>query len=88
MPLLLNWGSVSESCCFLLIIIFCVQMGSWIKTMSTCHPFVAFRHVLDIADAGSDVFMSVPFLGDLVALDQLCHSATPEYGGGLESTLV
>jgi len=56
--------------------------------MSTCHPFVAFRHVLDIADAGSDVFMSVPFLGDLVALDQLCHSATPEYGGGLESTLV
>jgi len=45
------------------------------------HPFVALVHLLDTAEPGSDFFMSVPFLGDFDAIDQLCHYANPDYGG-------
>ena len=45
------------------------------------HPFVAFVHLLDTAEPGSEFFMSIPFLGDFDAIDQLCHYANPEYGG-------
>ena len=46
-----------------------------------CHPFVVFLHLLDKAEPGLDAFMSIPFLGDFDAIDQLCHYANPEYGG-------
>lgn len=45
------------------------------------HPFVAFRDLLQEADRGSAVYMSVPFLTDFCVMDQLCHFANPEYGG-------
>jgi hypothetical protein len=45
------------------------------------HPFAAFVHLLDNALPGSDVFMSIPFLGDFDAIDQLCHYASPQFGG-------
>ena len=45
------------------------------------HPFVAFLHLLDTAEPGSEFFVSIPFLGDFDAIDQLCHYANPEYGG-------
>lgn len=45
------------------------------------HPFVAFLHLLEEARSGSDVFMSIPFLGDFDAIDQLCHYANPENRG-------
>lgn len=46
-----------------------------------CHPFVAFVHLLQNAQEGSDVFLSIPYLSDFTAIDQLCHYADPEYGG-------
>ena len=43
-----------------------------------CHPFVAFVHLLEHAQKGSDVFMSIPYLSDFAVVDQLCHYADPE----------
>lgn len=45
------------------------------------HPMVALVHLLASADAGSDVFMSVPFLSDFNVIDQLCHYAEPNTSG-------
>jgi hypothetical protein len=43
-----------------------------------CHPFVAFVHLLKHAQKGSDIFISIPYLSDFTAVDQLCYHADPE----------
>ena len=45
------------------------------------HPFVVFLHLLDKAEANSTVFLSIPFLSDFDAIDQLCYYADPQNGG-------
>ena len=44
-----------------------------------CHPFVAMVHLLTRAQIGSDVFLSIPYLSDVTAVDQLCHHADPQH---------
>ena len=39
------------------------------------HPFAFFLHLLDKAKKNSKVFLSVPFLSDFDAIDQLCYYA-------------
>ena len=39
------------------------------------HPFVAFVHLLKAAEKKSVVFISIPFLTDFMAIDELCHYA-------------
>lgn len=43
------------------------------------HPFVAFVHLLAEADVASAVYVSVPFLSDVRAIDQFCHFASPQH---------
>lgn len=45
------------------------------------HPFVSFLYLLDKAEDNSTVFLSMPFLSDFDAIDQLCHYADPQNGG-------
>jgi len=45
------------------------------------HPFVVFVHLLDKAEANSTVYISMPYLSDFDAIDQLCHYADPQSGG-------
>ena len=44
------------------------------------HPFLGFLHLLHDAERGSSVYMSIPYLTDFYALDQICHYAQEEYG--------
>jgi hypothetical protein len=45
------------------------------------HPFVVFLHLLAKAEANSTVYISMPYLSDFDAIDQLCHYADPQNGG-------
>lgn len=45
------------------------------------HPFVVFLHLLDKAKANSAVYISMPYLSDFEAIDQLCHYADPQNAG-------
>jgi hypothetical protein len=45
------------------------------------HPFVVFLHLLDKAEVNSTVYISMPYLSDFNAIDQLCHYADPQSGG-------
>ena len=45
------------------------------------HPFLGFLSLLQNADSGSSVYMSIPYLTDKYVIDQLCHFAKPDFGG-------
>ena len=47
------------------------------------HPFVVFLHLLDKAEANSTVYISMPYLSDFDAIDQLCH-----YANGLTINII
>ena len=44
------------------------------------HPFLGFLHLLHHVERGSRVYMSIPYLTDFYALDQICYSAQEEHG--------
>ncbi|KAG7372706.1 PLD-like domain containing protein [Nitzschia inconspicua] len=46
------------------------------------HPFVAMVHLLQEAEVGSTVYMSMPYMTDKHVMDELCHFAQPEVNGG------
>lgn len=45
------------------------------------HPFLGFLSLLENAQANSAVYLSIPYLTDKYAIDQLCHYADPMHGG-------
>ena len=44
------------------------------------HPFLGFLHLLHHAERGSSVYMSIPYLTDFYALNQICHYAQEDHG--------
>ena len=44
------------------------------------HPFLGFLHLLRSSNRGSSVYISIPYLTDFYAMDQLCHYAQEEHG--------
>ena len=62
------------------------DVGATSKKLNTSkvhdrHPFLGFLSLLQNAEVGSNVFMSIPYLTDKYVIDQLCYFAKPEYGG-------
>jgi hypothetical protein len=45
------------------------------------HPFVVFLHILHNARENSTVYLSMPYLSDFDAIDQMCHYSDPQFGG-------